>query len=110
MIPKIADLVTVATSYASAVNVRLEFANRDANARRMASYRPIKSHRVAFARMARALRPLDDRVYLLTGNYGTGKSHLLLMLANYLADDPASSGMKAFFANYREQDPTEADH
>jgi len=65
---------------------------------------PIKSHREAFTRLSRALYPLDNRVYFLTGSYGTGKSHLSLMLANYLSLKPNDVEMVRFFENWRQRD------
>ena len=57
----------------------------------------------------RALYPLDNRVYFLTGSYGTGKSHLCLMLANYLSLKPNDVEMVCFFDNWRQRDPEGAE-
>ncbi len=76
---KIKEVVKLKTGYANFVN--LKSANEEAkeNADRMAMYRPTKSHRVAFKRLCRGLyQPNDRKFYLLSGSYGTGKSHLCL--------------------------------
>ncbi len=106
---RISELVTIHSGYAQYVNLAQTFSDPTENRGRMEQYMPVKSHREAFTRIARALYPIDERVYLLTGSYGTGKSHLCLMLANYLAlksDDPE---MQAFFSNWAKRDPEGAE-
>lgn len=85
---KISELITIHSGYAQYVQLVPTFNDPTENRGRMERYMPIKSHREAFTRLTRALYPLDNRVYLLTGSYGTGKSHLCLMLANYLSLKP----------------------
>jgi hypothetical protein len=70
---------------------------------------PIPAHRKAFERVARALNVNDKRSYLITGNYGTGKSHLCLMLANYFSSPSNRAPMKEFFDNYAAKDPAQAE-
>jgi hypothetical protein len=48
---------------------------------------------------------VDTNTYALRGSYGTGKSHLFLMLANYFNLKPDAPEMERFFANYAEQAP-----
>ena len=82
--PKIDVLIRdISEAYASYVNLAEEFSDDEKNRGRMKGYRPIESHRDALGRLIRALYPNDHRVYALRGSYGTGKSHLFLMLANY---------------------------
>ncbi len=66
----------------------------------MERYKPITAHRQAFEKIANALNPKDRRFYFLSGSYGTGKSHLLLMLANYFANPSDVPEIEAFFKNY----------
>lgn len=106
---KINELITVHSGYAKYVNLVQTYNDPTQNRERMAHYMPIKSHREAFTRLARALYPLDNRVYLLTGSYGTGKSHLCLMLANYLALKPSEPEPVQFFANWAQRDPEGAE-
>lgn len=106
---KIQDLITIHSGYAQYVNLVQTFKDPTENRGRMQHYMPVKSHREAFSRLARALYPLDNRVYLLTGSYGTGKSHLCLMLANYLSLKPDDLEMAAFFDNWRQRDADEAE-
>jgi len=66
----------------------------------MERYKPIAAHRQVFEKIANALNPLDRRFYFLSGSYGTGKSHLLLMMANYFASPSDLPEIEAFFKNY----------
>lgn len=106
---KIRDLVEIKAGYARYVNLVQTFEDPTENRARMEQYMPVASHRQAFERLTRALYPLDGRVYLLTGSYGTGKSHLCLMLANYLTLKPTDREMVAFFQNWARRDATGAE-
>ena len=108
--PKIKDLVKIHSGYAQYVNLVQTFNDPTENRGRMEHYMPIKSHRDALTHLTRSLYPLDNRVYFLTGSYGTGKSHLCLMLANYLSLKPDDVEMVRFFGNWAEQDPDGAEH
>jgi hypothetical protein len=107
---KIADIVEIRPSYATPyVDLGLELFDDNRNMARMTHYRPVASHRLAFEKLARALNVKDRRCYLLTGSYGTGKSHLCLMLANYVQTPAGEAPMPAFFENYVQVDPTAAE-
>jgi hypothetical protein len=106
--PTISDLIEIRTGYTSYVNLGLELFDDSRNIGRMERYRPISSHRQAFGELAKSLNIKDRRCYLLTGSYGTGKSHLCLMFANYLQTPATEPPMPSFFANYSEVDPNAA--
>jgi hypothetical protein len=106
---KIKELVDIKTGYAKYVNLVQTFDDPTENRARMGQYMPVESHRQAFQQLTRALYPKDGRVYLLTGSYGTGKSHLCLMLANYLALKPNDPEMVAFFENWAQRDAAGAE-
>ena len=105
---KIREIITIQSGMASYVHLRKELFDPDTCSRRMASYKPIKSHREVFERIAKALDPKDRRCYLLTGSYGTGKSHLCLMLANYFMHQSDVPELKEFFASYSDEDESRA--
>jgi len=105
---KIKEIVEIHSGYASAVDVRTEFLDPEKNYERITRYVPIKSHRDAIERIARALLPKDKRFYFLTGNYGTGKSHLCLMVANLFSNKSNSSELEGFFGNYAKVDESKA--
>jgi hypothetical protein len=105
---KISEIITIKSGMASYIDLRKELFDPDACSRRMASYKPIKSHRDVFEPVSKALDPNDRRCYLLTGSYGTGKSHLCLMLANYFMHQSDVLELKEFFASYSEEDESRA--
>ena len=79
------------------------------NADRMAMYRPTKAHRAAFEKVCRGLSlPNDKKFYLISGSYGTGKSHLCLMLANFLSRSSGDPEIKGFYENYENLNPDKA--
>ena len=106
---KISGIVKLKSGYANFVELKRDFEETQKNAGRMAMYRPTKAHRVAFERICRGLyQPNDKKFYLLSGSYGTGKSHLCLMTANVLrlsSGDPEISG---FYENYGKLDHEKA--
>jgi len=105
----ISTVVEVHGGYASYVDLGLDFLDDTRNYERMANYRPIFSHRQAFEKLARSLNVQDKRCYLLTGAYGTGKSHLSLMFANYMQLEANERAMQKFFENYSEVDSVRAE-
>jgi hypothetical protein len=106
--PTIGELIKTESGYTSYVDLRLELYDDAKNIGRMERYRPISSHRYAFKTLSKSLEMKDERCYLLTGSYGTGKSHLCLMFANYLQTPANVSPMPRFFENYSEVDPHES--
>jgi energy-coupling factor transporter ATP-binding protein EcfA2 len=107
-VTRIKEFVEIHSGYASAVDVRTEFIDPEKNFERITRYVPIKAHRDAIERIMMALRPKDKRFYFLTGNYGTGKSHLCLMIANLFSNKSNSSELEGFFTNYAKVDEPKA--
>ncbi len=99
---KIREVIKINSGYTSYVDLNQEFFyyNEEQNLGRMERYMPIKAHRLAFEKITNALNPKDRRCYFLSGSYGTGKSHLCLMLGNYFAKQSNSLEMETFFKNY----------
>lgn len=98
---KIVEMLQPIETFSSEVNLAEELFKMEHNKRRMNSYMPIKAHREAFENLIHGLyEPNDKRCYLLQGSYGTGKSNLLMLLANYLTFDSSSEEMINFFQNY----------
>lgn len=102
----ISDVVKLKTGYANFVELKSSFEEDQENLERMAMYRPTTAHRRAFERLCRGLlSPTDKKFYLLTGSYGTGKSHLCLMLANFLSRSSGDPEIAGFYDNYEKLDP-----
>lgn len=108
MTENIAQIIEIQSGYTNYVDLEQELFDDNKNMGRMARYRPISSHREAFGRLANALDVADGRCYLLTGSYGTGKSHLCLMFANYMRTPSGEPPMPEFFENYAEVDMAQA--
>jgi len=103
---KIADVIKLKSGYANFVELKPAFEEAQENAERMAMYRPTKSHRQAFERICRGIyQPNDKKFYLLSGSYGTGKSHLCLMTANFLSRSSGDPAIAGFYDNYSKLDP-----
>ncbi|MCD6122335.1 MAG: hypothetical protein J7K04_10910 [Spirochaetales bacterium] len=104
--PKIRELLDIKTGYADFIVLKTEYKDRARNIERMGMYRPTTGHRKAFIRLAQGLKnPQSKKFYLLSGSYGTGKSHLSLMFANYLSYSSSSPEIRGFFDNFRSVDP-----
>lgn len=108
---KIKEIVNLKTGYANFVELKSAFEETQENTDRMAMYRPTKSHRWAFERISLGLfQPTDKKFYLLSGSYGTGKSHLCLMTANVLSCSSGDPSMAGFYENYSKLDAEAAKH
>jgi len=106
---KISDVVKLKSGYANFVELKSAFEASQENADRMAMYRPTKAHRTAFERICRGLyQPNDKKFYLLSGSYGTGKSHLCLMIANILSRSSGAPEITGFYDNYNKLDAEKA--
>ncbi len=106
---RISEIVKLKTGYANFVELKSAFEESQENADRMSMYRPTKAHRAAFERLCRGLyQPNDKKFYLLSGSYGTGKSHLCLMYANFLSRSSGDPALKGFYDNYAKLDEQKA--
>lgn len=104
----IKELVDIKSSYSAQVDLRKEFIDRSLKKDRMSQYKPIKSHRRAFEIIAEgAYTKNSKRCFILSGSYGTGKSHLCLMAANYFESQSDTDEMQEFFRNYAESEEEE---
>ena len=80
-VPLIADLIHTHAGYSAQVDLNLWFHDTVNNLATMRRYKPTVSHRRVLEQVVRALDNKDKRVYLITGNYGTGKSHLMAVIS-----------------------------
>jgi hypothetical protein len=102
---KIAEVIKLKSGYANYVDLKSDFEKFQDNTERMAMYRPTKAHRTAFERICKGLsNPRDKKFYLLSGSYGTGKSHLSLITANILSRSSEDPGLTEFYENYAKLD------
>ncbi len=104
----IKDIIKIHGGYSAQVKLKEEFQDRSQNIERMSHYKPIKAHRKAFEIIAEGIYRKDSRrCFILSGSYGTGKSHLCLMTANYLESPSDMPEMHQFFQNYSEAEEEE---
>ena len=105
---KISEIIGIYGGYVSTVDLKLAFLDPEKNRKCITSYMPIKPHRDAFEKIAHSIDPKDTRCYYLTGNFGTGKSHLCLMVANYFHNKSDTPELEGFFNNYSKVDERKA--
>lgn len=98
---KISEVLDIQRSYSEQVELRSEYFDVDTRVDRMAHYKPIRAHRVAFEKIAEGIwKQNNKRSYVLSGSFGTGKSHLLMMAASYFSTPSTTPEMQQFFSNY----------
>ena len=103
---KIFEVVKLKTGYANFINLKNSFEEAKTNADRVEMYRPTTAHRKALERLCRGLyQPNDKKFYLLSGSYGTGKSHLSLIFANMLSRSSGDPAIKKFYDGYQKLSP-----
>lgn len=96
----IREVIQISGGYTDVVDLTNHYFDPKKNSELMERYKPIKAHRDAFENLSNALNQTDKRFYFLSGSYGTGKSHLCLMAANYFANPSNTLEMETFFKNY----------
>lgn len=106
-LPPFHTFVHVNAGFKPSVQLPVDFENEAINARLIENYIPTQFTIALFEQLAQSCHPNStERAHMLVGTYGTGKSDLLLMIANYFAratDDPL---MQPFYAKLRHLDPT----
>lgn len=105
---KISEVISIKTGMASYVDLKMELFDTEACSKRISSYRPIKAHRDVFELISKALDPKDRRCYFLSGSYGTGKSHICLMVGAYFMYQSSVPELKEFFSSYSIEDDSRA--
>jgi len=99
------SIVSIVPALTEEIHLKRDFLNPEENERRLKGYIAPKSARAALRAMFEGFHPTSQmRVHLITGTYGTGKSHFGLVLANLVSrgiDDPI---LKVFFAKLGQKD------
>ena len=89
----IGSIVTIVPSLTEEIHLKRDFLDEKVNDQRLRGYIPPRSARAAVRSILEGFHPTSPmRVHLITGTYGTGKSHFGLVLANLVSrdiDDPA---------------------
>ncbi len=91
------------------VKIVEDFFDEEMNRRKLESYYVNTSVRESFYSISRGLHPTSrNRVHLITGTWGSGKSHFGLVIANYLTRNSSSKDFEMIFMRMRKKDPNRA--
>ena len=104
------DFIKIKGGFVRAVKITDDFFNIELNERKLESYYVNPSARDAFYSISKGLHPISrNRVHLVSGTYGSGKSHFGLVIANYLTKNSGSKDLEMIFHRIKEKDPNKAD-
>ncbi|MHA1413932.1 MAG: hypothetical protein ACTSO4_15090 [Promethearchaeota archaeon] len=104
------DLVSLYPGYDTEVILNEDFSiddlNNDKNLRKIQSYYPKPDCRRSLEDISEGLEEISEkRSFLITGTYGTGKSHLGLIIANYLSMPSEDKRLEPLFFKIKERNP-----
>lgn len=102
---KIGRIVSVSPAFSEEVALKDDYNNAELNREKLRGYVPNKSSRDALKEIFAGLHPTStQRVHLITGSYGTGKSHLALVLANLVSRRVDDADLDPLFTKIRKKD------
>lgn len=96
------DLVQVEGNFKPSVQLPNDFFDEEHNRHFVESYIPTQETLDIFLDIRDSLQPNSDRrACLFSGTFGTGKSDLMLMIANYVTRSPEDPLLSSFFRRLR---------
>jgi ElaB/YqjD/DUF883 family membrane-anchored ribosome-binding protein len=102
-------LVKIKGGFVRAVKITDDFFSEELNKHKLESYYVNPIARDAFFSISNGLHPTSkNRVHLISGTYGSGKSHFGLVMANYLSKNSGSEAFEMIFRRLKEKDPDKA--
>jgi hypothetical protein len=103
------EIVKIKGGLVRAVKIIDDLFDEHLNRRKLESYYPNPSARDVFYSISQGLRPTSTaRAHLVSGTYGSGKSHFGLVIANYLMMNSEAEELKMIFYRLKEKDPNRA--
>lgn len=110
MTRKMKDLVQIQGGFKPSVQLPGDFFNDDLNRHFVSTYIPTQETLDIFMSIRDSLQPgSEQRAHLFSGTYGTGKSDLMLMIANYVTRDPDDPLLQPFFERLRRLNDAKAE-
>src|SRR5579885_2457461 len=104
------DLVQVPVDFKPSVQLPNDFSNEKLNRHFVESYIPTQETMDIFLDIRDSLQPHSDRrARLFSGTFGTGKSDLILMLANYVTRPSEDPLLVPFFKRLRNLNDAKAE-
>src|SRR5579864_978519 len=95
---RMTDLVKVQSDFRPSVVLPDDFFVQALNQHFVSNYIPTEETLDIFMTLRESLQPgSEQRAHLFHGTYGTGKSDLMLMIANYMTRDPDEPLLQPFF-------------
>ncbi|MDP3066274.1 MAG: hypothetical protein Q8N08_05980, partial [Methanobacteriaceae archaeon] len=102
-------LIKIKGGFVRAVKITDDFFDEELNTHKLESYYVNPFALDAFYSISKGLHPTSrSRVHLISGTYGSGKSHFGLVFANYLTKNSGSENFEMLFRRIREKTPDKA--
>jgi hypothetical protein len=109
-VTRMTDLVQVESDFRPSVALPNDFFSTEANEHFVSHYIPTEETLDIFMILRDSLQPgSEERAHIFHGTYGTGKSDLMLMIANYLTRDPDEPLLRLFFQKLQNLNSSKAE-